>query len=104
MSFACSREWQEKVDLVDHPEDDTIEYAFKNTYIFDQTKSEGLTGEEELILPHTFILALAMTVVREKPAMLPIIGLIYKNVAITGLDTRVGFFFFHNLCSEGATD
>ncbi|CAB0034284.1 unnamed protein product [Trichogramma brassicae] len=60
-------EWQEKVDLADREEDDSVEYALKNKWIFVPEKSEGLTGNEELVLPHLFILSLAMTVSRTMP-------------------------------------
>ena len=68
------REWQEKVDLVDRDIDDTVEYAFKNKYIFRPDLSEGLTGDEELTMPHVFILAMVMSAVREKPTMMPIVS------------------------------
>ncbi|XP_014206769.1 sensory neuron membrane protein 1-like [Copidosoma floridanum] len=66
--------WQEKVDLQDHEEDDTVDFSIKNKWIFRPDMSEGLTGNEELIYPHIFILAMAMGAVREKPAMLPIVN------------------------------
>lgn len=60
--------------MIDRDEDDTVEFQVQNTWYFDESKSEGLTGEEELIIPHTFILAMAMATMREKPAMAPIVG------------------------------
>lgn len=68
------REWQKKTNILDRDEDDTVEFQVQNTWFFDESKSEGLTGEEELVVPHTFILAMAMATMREKPAMAPIVG------------------------------
>lgn len=51
----------------------------KNKWIFVAEKSEGLTGNEELTLPHIFILAMVMTALREKPAMLPVVSKSYCN-------------------------
>lgn len=69
------REWQEKTDLVDREEDDTVEYSIKNKWIFRADLSgPGLTGEEMLVLPHVFILAMVMTTVREKPTMVPVVS------------------------------
>ncbi|XP_001606602.1 sensory neuron membrane protein 1 [Nasonia vitripennis] len=77
-------EWQEKTNLVDREEDDTVEYSIKNKWIFRADLSgEGLTGEEMLVLPHVFILAMVMTTVREKPTMVPVVNKavnsIFKN-------------------------
>lgn len=46
----------------------------KNTYIFKLEKSGGLTGEEELIMPHIFMLSMIMGTAREKPAALPVVS------------------------------
>lgn len=73
-STVCCREWHEKDNLIDRDEDDSVEYAMKNTFYFDADKSEGLTGEEELMLPHVFILAMVMTVLRDKPSAMPVIS------------------------------
>ncbi|XP_058800607.1 sensory neuron membrane protein 1-like [Phymastichus coffea] len=67
-------EWHEKDKLIDSNKDDTVEYSTKNTYIFKAEKSHGLTGEEELVLPHIFILSLVMAAVRERPSAMPIIN------------------------------
>ncbi|XP_058792829.1 sensory neuron membrane protein 1-like [Phymastichus coffea] len=76
-------EWHEKDNLIDRDEDDSVEYAIKNTFHFKAEKSEGLTGEEELTLPHVFILAMVMTVLRDKPTAMPVINKavnsIFKN-------------------------
>lgn len=36
--------------------------------------SEGLTGEEELVLPHVFILAMVMATLRERPSAIPVVS------------------------------
>jgi scavenger receptor class B protein 1 len=72
--FLTSREYHEKTNLIDREEDDTLEYSIKNKWIFKPEMSEGLTGNEELVLPHLFILAMVMTTYQEKPAMVPVIS------------------------------
>ncbi|XP_014214799.1 sensory neuron membrane protein 1-like isoform X2 [Copidosoma floridanum] len=76
-------EWQEKVDLQDREDDDTVDYTVKNKWFFKPEMSEGLTGEEELIVPHIFMLAMVMTIVREKASMIPLVSKavdsIFKN-------------------------
>lgn len=49
------REWKEKVDLVEDAEKDTITFYLKDSFIFRPDLSNGLTGEEIIILPHIFI-------------------------------------------------
>ncbi|XP_014229470.1 sensory neuron membrane protein 1-like [Trichogramma pretiosum] len=66
-------EWHEKVDLVDRKEDDTVEYAVKNKFIFVPEMSEGLTGDEILVMPHIFMLSAYMATVRDMPHTLPIV-------------------------------
>ncbi|XP_023315904.1 sensory neuron membrane protein 1-like isoform X1 [Trichogramma pretiosum] len=73
-------EWQEKVDIVDRKEDDTVEYSLKNKWIFVPGKSDGLDGQEELVMPHIFMLALIMAGVRERPKAMPIINKAVNSV------------------------
>ena len=68
------REWQEKVNMTDRDEDDTVEFSTKRKYIFRPDLSEGLTGDEELMFPHVFILTIIMTALREQPRMMPLIS------------------------------
>ncbi|XP_008215384.2 sensory neuron membrane protein 1 [Nasonia vitripennis] len=67
-------EWKEKVNQVDHDEDDTISYNAKSTFIFNAEKSKGLTGEEEVIMPHFFILGTVNSVLRDKASAMPIVS------------------------------
>ncbi|KAL2716851.1 sensory neuron membrane protein 1-like [Vespula squamosa] len=67
-------EYKEKVDLVDREEDDSVEYSLKATWYFNPSKSNGLTGEEELVLPHLLILAMVVTTMREKPSAMGILN------------------------------
>lgn len=71
----------EKVGLVDRPRDDTIDYLRKDTYIFNASKSAQFTGNEELILPHTLMISMAMKGLREAPSALSIIGMAEKIVS-----------------------
>nr|AGN52676.1 sensory neuron membrane protein 1 [Spodoptera exigua] len=68
-------EWKEKVEVEDHEEDDTITYKKRDVFYFNPEMSgPGLTGEETVVIPHVFMLGMALTVHREKPAMLNMVG------------------------------
>lgn len=68
------REWKEKYDTVDNDEDDTLEYNYKNTFIFRQELSgPGLTGQEILTLPHPMILGIGLTVNVDRKEILSLI-------------------------------
>lgn len=54
--FNFSREWKLKYDQVDDKEEDTIEFTLQNTFIFNKTLSNGLTGNEEIVVAHPLIL------------------------------------------------
>lgn len=41
-----TREWKIKVDQIEDLVEDTIEFTAINTFIFNQTLSNGLTGDE----------------------------------------------------------
>ena len=72
-------EWKEKIDLVDREEDDTVEYSQRTTWIFNPAKSNGLTGQEEIVFPHVLMLGIIMAAIRDKPTM---IGLVGKKIAL----------------------
>ncbi|XP_051174134.1 sensory neuron membrane protein 1-like [Leptopilina boulardi] len=67
-------EWKKKVNLIDHEEDDTVEYNMKNWFVFNPSKSNGLTGEEEVVFPHLLILGMVMGTLREKPNAIGLVG------------------------------
>ncbi|KAJ2951447.1 hypothetical protein O0L34_g13600 [Tuta absoluta] len=68
-------EWKEKVEVEDHPDEDTITYRKLDTFIFRPDLSgPGLTGDEVVTLPHIFMMAMATIVAREKPNMINMIG------------------------------
>nr|WBU77220.1 sensory neuron membrane protein [Odontothrips loti] len=70
-------EWKEKVEIQDHPDDDTVSFRMQNTFYFNKTISAPLTGEEMITIPHAAMLSMVYTVEREKPAAL---GLLAKGV------------------------
>lgn len=41
-----TREWKTKIDIVEDVEADTLEFTAINTFIYNQTLSNGLTGDE----------------------------------------------------------
>lgn len=45
-------EWKEKEDLEDDVNEDTVEFSFKNTFIFDEMMTMPLTGDEIIVMPH----------------------------------------------------
>lgn len=59
---------------MDHDEDDTVSYNAKSTFIFNAEKSKGLTGNEEITVPHLFMLGTVNAVLRDKPSAMPIVG------------------------------
>lgn len=63
-----------KLDLVDREEEDSVEYSLKSTWFFNPKKSNGLTGEEEMVFPHLMILGMVATTLIEKPAAVGIVG------------------------------
>lgn len=63
---------------MDREEDDSVEYNLKATWYFNPSKSNGLTGEEELVLPHLLILAMVVTTLREKPTAIGILSELYR--------------------------
>nr|AII01130.1 SNMP [Dendrolimus houi] len=67
-------EWKEKMEIEDHEEDDTITYKKKDVFYFKPELSNGLTGEELIIIPHVFIMAMILSVARDKPGMLNVAG------------------------------
>lgn len=79
-SFVC-REWKVKYDLIDDNDADTLEYSYKNTYIYNPTKNGvGLTGNEIVTLLHPLILGMALSVNVDRRELLPFI-----EAAINGI-------------------
>ncbi|XP_031830913.2 sensory neuron membrane protein 1 isoform X2 [Nomia melanderi] len=70
-------EYKQKVDQVDRDEDDSIEYRVKTTWYFNPARSNGLTGEEEIVFPNILILSMVKMVLAEQPSAM---GLINKGV------------------------
>ncbi|XP_017795434.1 PREDICTED: sensory neuron membrane protein 1-like [Habropoda laboriosa] len=70
-------EYKQKVDLVDREEDDSLEYGLKATWYFNPSRSNGLTGEEEIVFPHVLILSMIKVTLMEQPAA---IGILNKGV------------------------
>ncbi|XP_026482610.1 sensory neuron membrane protein 1 [Ctenocephalides felis] len=75
--------WREKIDQVDNELDDSITFKMKTTWFFNQEKSAPLTGDEQIVIPHPFILGLGVKVAESKPGMLGIVNralpIIYDN-------------------------
>lgn len=69
-----SSEYKQKVDLVDREEDDSLEYNLKATWFFNPSRSEGLTGEEELVVPHVLILSMIKLTLEQQPAAMGILS------------------------------
>lgn len=75
--FICS-EWQEKANIVDREEDDTVSFNFKDTYYFNKEKSQGHSDDEEITVPNFLILGLVNTVLKEKPTFMPVVCTIIR--------------------------
>ena len=67
-------EWQEKVDQEDNKPEDTVTSSFKRTYIFNPKKSNGTSHNDEVIVPHLFIVGLVNIVKRDKPGSITVVG------------------------------
>ncbi|KAH0954151.1 hypothetical protein HN011_012146 [Eciton burchellii] len=67
-------EYKWKVDLVDREDDDSVEYSLKSTWYFNPKKSNGLTGEEDMVFPHLMILGIVGATMKERPAAIGVIG------------------------------
>ncbi|GAB1868221.1 Sensory neuron membrane protein 1 [Camponotus japonicus] len=67
-------EYKVKIDLIDREDEDSVEYSIKPTWFFNPKKSNGLTGNEDMVVPHLIILSMALITLKEKPAAMPIIG------------------------------
>ncbi|XP_076661699.1 sensory neuron membrane protein 1 isoform X2 [Halictus rubicundus] len=70
-------QYKEKVDQVERDEDDSIEYRVKTTWYFNPELSNGLTGDEELIMPNLLALMTLKFVLKEQPGA---IGVANKGV------------------------
>lgn len=44
------------MEIEDHEDDDTITYKNKDVFYFNPELSNGLTGDELIIIPHIFIM------------------------------------------------
>ncbi|KAL1455264.1 hypothetical protein WDU94_009371 [Cyamophila willieti] len=64
----CVDEWMEKVGIIDDEKTDSVAYHFKSTYYFNSERSKGLTGDEEIVLPHFILLGMLLQTARDTPA------------------------------------
>lgn len=116
------REWKVKYDLVDDDDTDTLEYSYKNTFIYDPTKNgPGLTGDEIITVINPLVMGMALSISIDRRELLPFIdsainGLLGnpKDVFWTGrvmdllfdgfpLDCRSDGFEVAAACSEFST-
>ncbi|XP_054015227.1 sensory neuron membrane protein 1-like [Hylaeus anthracinus] len=67
-------EYKHKVNLVDREEDDTVEYNVKITWVFNPSRSNGLTGEEILVMPHILILTIVKLTLMQQPSAMGLIN------------------------------
>jgi hypothetical protein len=52
----CCREDKEKLNIVDHEDDDTVAFNLKDTWYFNQDESGNLTGDEIITIPNVLLL------------------------------------------------
>lgn len=64
----------ENTNQMDNDTDDTISFTQREMYFFNAEKSQGLTGDEEVVVPHLFILSSANYVLRTMPGAMSILG------------------------------
>ncbi|XP_031619154.1 sensory neuron membrane protein 1-like [Contarinia nasturtii] len=83
-------EYKDKIDIVDDNEEDTIEYDYRNTYIYHPEKNgPGLTGEEIVTVAHPLILAMILAINVDKEELLPFI-----MTAVNGMLRKPTDIFF----------
>jgi hypothetical protein len=56
----CCREDKEKVNIVDHEDDDTVAFNLKDTWYFNQDESGNLTGDENITIANVLLLVRTM--------------------------------------------
>jgi hypothetical protein len=90
-SNICCSEYKWKVDLVDREDDDSVEYSLKSTWYFNPKKSNGLTGEEDMVFPHLMILGIVGATMKERPAAIGVIGT-HVRFMYEGVDASITLF------------
>ncbi|KAI5726570.1 hypothetical protein M8J76_004961 [Diaphorina citri] len=69
----CLDEWMEKVGLIDDEATDSVAFNFKSTFYFNEKRSKGLTGNEEIVMPHFILLGMLLQTARDTPGALAFI-------------------------------
>ncbi|KAL7019297.1 hypothetical protein ACKWTF_011068 [Chironomus riparius] len=94
-------EWKLREDLVDDDSKDTITFTLKQLFKFRPDLSNGLTGNEEVVVPNLVLLASTMTVKQEREAFLPTIikamHQIFGNVSSPFVRMRAMDYMFSGL-------
>ncbi|KAK9307566.1 hypothetical protein QLX08_002177 [Tetragonisca angustula] len=70
-------EYRHKINLVDREEDDSVEYSTRTTWFFNPSLSSPLTGEEEIVIPHLFIVSMVKLIIKYQPKA---VGVLNKTV------------------------
>ncbi|KAJ9589998.1 hypothetical protein L9F63_016890, partial [Diploptera punctata] len=76
----CYKEYKEKVNIIDHEEDDTVSFNVKDTWYFNKEESGFLTGNELITIPHLVILGMVLEAEREQPLALQFINASTKHM------------------------
>lgn len=94
-------EWKLRENLVDDDSKDTITFTLKQLFKFRPDLSNGLTGNEEVVVPNLVLLATTMTVKQEREAFLPTIikamNQIFGNVSSPFVRIRAMEFMFSGM-------
>lgn len=77
--------------MEDFEEDDEVEFNTRITFHYDLEASNGLTGEEEVIMPHMFILTMFLSTIADKPKLA---GLVGTKTVLTFSNLLCSFFNF----------
>lgn len=79
--ISSTREFKDKVDIVDNEEEDTIEYDYRNTYQYKPERNgPGLTGDEIVTVAHPLLLSMFLSVNVDRPELLA-----FMQTAVNGL-------------------
>lgn len=81
MQFFFHREFKDKFDIVDDKDADTMEYDYRNTYIYHPEKNgPGLTGDEIVTVAHPLILGMFLSINVDRPELLS-----FVQAAVNGM-------------------
>lgn len=78
--FLLKSDWKIREDIVDDEVKDTVTYTMRDRIIFRPELSNGLSGDDLVVVPHLILVGAAMAVKRDRAAMLPLVSKAMKSI------------------------